>query len=179
MTSTLFFDLETQRLARDVGGWSNIERMGFAAGVALEHETDTTRHFLEPDVPVLLDALGAADRVIGFNLLRFDYTVLKPYGLLIDLKLQAKTLDMLQIIQQNLGFRLPLAGLAEATLGEGKSADGLQSVRWFQAGELDQVLRYCEQDVRVTHRLWEHGREHGHLCYFDRRGGIRRVAVNW
>jgi DEAD/DEAH box helicase domain-containing protein len=179
MTSTVVVDLETQRLAQEVGGWSNIDRMGFAAGVLFEHETEHIQQFLEPDVPHLLDCLQSAEQVVGFNLLRFDYTVLKPYGLQVGPELIAKTIDMLQVIERSLGFRLPLASLAEATLGEGKSADGMQSVRWFREGKLDQVLKYCEQDVRVTHRLWVHGRDQGYLCYFDRRGAIQRVDVSW
>ena len=36
MSGQIVFDLETQRLAREVGGWKNIHRMGFAAGVTLD-----------------------------------------------------------------------------------------------------------------------------------------------
>ncbi len=179
MTGQIIFDLETQRLAQDVGGWKNISRMGFAAGVTLEHETGIVHRYTEPDVPKLLLELQAAERVVGFNLLRFDYEVLSPYGLNLNQQLAAKTIDLMLDVERQLGFRLPLANLAEATLGVGKSADGLKSVEWFKAGQIDRVLDYCEQDVRVTHRLWEHGREHGHVLFSDRNRATRQVIVSW
>jgi DEAD/DEAH box helicase domain-containing protein len=179
MTGQIIFDLETQRLAQEVGGWKNIHRMGFAAGVTLEHETGIVKRYTEPEVPELLLELQSAERVIGFNLLRFDYEVLSPYGLKIDTQNSSKTLDIMLEVERQLGFRLPLSNLAEATLGVGKSADGLKSVEWYKAGNIDQVLDYCEQDVRLTHRLWKHGCEHGHVLYTDRRREIRQVIVHW
>jgi DEAD/DEAH box helicase domain-containing protein len=89
------------------------------------------------------------------------------------------TVDMLRDVHLALGFRLPLQALAEATLNESKSADGLQSVRWFRQGEIDKVIEYCQHDVEITRRLYEHGREHGHLLYWDRQGRMQEVYVNW
>lgn len=176
---TLVFDLESQRLADEVGGWSNIAAMGFAAGVTLEVETGRLEAYLEDQVQVLIDSLNRATRIIGYNLIRFDFEVLRPYGLRAGQELLQKTTDMLRELELSLGFRLPLDAVAEATLGEHKSADGLQSVRWYKSGEIDKVLAYCEQDVIVTSRVWEFGRENGYVRYFDRRGGIRQAAVAW
>jgi DEAD/DEAH box helicase domain-containing protein len=176
---TLVFDLESQRLADEVGGWSNIAAMGFAAGVTLEVETGNLRVFLEQDLPALIDDLHAATRVVGYNVLRFDFEVLRPYGLQIDRAMFAKTTDMLRDIELSLGFRLGLDSVAEATLGEHKTADGVQSVRWYKSGEIEKVIKYCEQDVLVTHRVWDFGRENGYVRYFDRRGGQRQAPVAW
>jgi len=176
---TLVFDLESQRLADEVGGWSNIAAMGFAAGVTLEVETGRVQAFLEEDLPALIGNLHDADHIIGYNLLRFDYEVLKPYGLRVDRTLLSKTTDMLRDLELALGFRLPLDALAEATLGEQKTADGIQSVRWYKAGEIEKVVAYCEHDVLVTHRVWDFGRDNGFVRYFDRRGGLRQIAVAW
>ncbi len=176
---TLVFDLESQRLADEVGGWSNIAAMGFAAGVTLEVETGNLRVFLEQDLPALIDDLHAATRVVGYNVLRFDFEVLRPYGLQIDRAMLAKTTDMLRDIELSLGFRLGLDSVAEATLGEHKTADGVQSVRWYKSGEIEKVIKYCEQDVLVTHRVWDFGRENGYVRYFDRRGGQRKAPVAW
>jgi len=86
---------------------------------------------------------------------------------------------MLRDIHQALGFRLPLQALAEATLGVGKSADGLQSVRWFRAGELEKVIEYCRRDVQITMKFYEYGHQRGHVLYWDRQGTMRKVFVNW
>jgi len=92
---TLVFDLETQYLANEVGGWSNIDRMLFAAGVVYVVDEGVYRHFLEADVPELIAELQAAGRIIGYNLLRFDYSVLRPYGLIVDHAMRQKSMDLM------------------------------------------------------------------------------------
>jgi hypothetical protein len=72
-------------------------------------------------------------------------------------------------VQKVLGRRLRLQNLAEATLGHGKSADGLKAVEWWQQGLYDKVREYCIQDVRVTRELYDHALEHGKLKYKDLR----------
>jgi len=134
---TLVFDLETKRLADEVGGWDHIDKMGISAGVTYHVEEDVWSLFKEDDAGALLDGLASASKVVGFNLIRFDYTVLRPYGLSIDRSLVEKTTDMLADISLTLGFRVGLDHLAEATLGESKSADGLAAVEWYKKGEID------------------------------------------
>jgi len=89
------------------------------------------------------------------------------------------TLDMLEEIHRRLGFRLSLGHLAGATLGERKSADGLQSLRWWKEGRLDLIEEYCRRDVDVTRALYEFGRAHGYLVYMDRDEAPVRVSVGW
>lgn len=176
---TLVFDLETQYLANEVGGWSNIDRLRFAAGVLYVVEEDAYRHFLEADVPELIAEINAAREIIGYNLIRFDYTVLRPYGLILDDVLRQKSLDLMLDLYERLEFRPSLASVAEATLGESKSADGLAAVAWYRQGQLDKVLAYCEQDVRVTFRIYDFGRRHGYVQIRERGGRLRRVPVQW
>jgi len=177
--STLVFDLETKRLAQEVGGWSNIDKLGLAAAVLLVVETDETHRFVEQDAEELIGQLLKADQVVGFNIVRFDYQVLRPYGLTPVPDLIGRTVDLLDHIYQSLGYRISLDNLAEATLGERKSADGLAAVKWYREGKLDQVLDYCEQDVRITHRLWEYGRQNGQIKYRDREFGLHTLPVSW
>ncbi len=174
---TLIFDLETQLLASDVGGWDNIAKMKLAAAVTQNLETGEFTRYREADVEKLLTDLRAATQVIGFNILRFDYEVLRPYAG--GQALQLPTLDLLVEIQDKLGFRLTLDSLAAATLGITKSADGLQAVRWFREGKIDQILDYCQQDVRVTRDLYQFGRQNKHLKYRDKYGRLKLVPVKW
>ena len=88
-------------------------------------------------------------------------------------------LYLAQALTRSGDFDQALRALAEATLNESKSADGLQSVRWFRQGEIDKVIEYCQHDVEITRRLYEHGQEHGHVLYWDRQGRIQKVYVNW
>lgn len=175
----VYFDLETQKLAQEVGGWSNIDKLKLAAGVTYSTEREDYAVYLEKDVDALIAELTSADVVIGFNIKSFDYIVLSPYVKKGTSLWKIRSVDMMEHIHRALGFRVALDSLAEITLGERKSADGLQSVRWFKAGQMDQVIDYCKKDVEVTKRLYEYGAQNGCVYFKDRRGRRRIARVNW
>jgi len=178
ISNVVIFDLETQRTFQEVGGRRNLHRLGLAAAVTYSLRDGQFHHYLEQQAADLVAELKAADLVVGYNVIGFDYAVLQPYT---QVRLrQLPTLDMMLELERALGFRLGLDSVASATLGTRKSADGLQAVRWYRQGKLDQVLAYCQQDVEVTRQLYEFGRDNGWVAYWDRRRGVkRRVPVNW
>lgn len=175
--NTVFFDVETQRTFDEVGGRHNVRKLGLAAAVTYSTADGAFHRYTEQEVAGLIAGLKAADLVVGFNVLRFDYEVLRAYT---DERLDhLPTVDMLDHIYRQLGFRLSLEALASATLGISKSADGLQAVRWYREGRIQEVLDYCQQDVEVTRRLYEYGRQNKHLKYRDRNYRLRQIPVNW
>jgi DEAD/DEAH box helicase domain-containing protein len=135
------------------------------------------RHYTEETVADLIAELRAADLVVGFNVLGFDYEVLRAYtdDPLDDLP----TVDMLDHIYKRLGFRVSLDNLAQTTLGASKSADGLQAVRWFKEGRIQEILDYCQQDVEVTRRLHEYGKQYKHVKFRDRNYREQVVPASW
>ena len=177
MRHIVTLDLETQYLADEVGGWGNIRDMRLAVAVTYDAADDTYRDYTEQDIDPLVAALRGADLIVGYNILRFDYEVLRAYTdePLSDLP----TVDMLQDLYRTLGWRLKLNDVAAATLGEGKSADGLAAVRWFREGKLDKVLDYCRRDVEVTWQVYQFGRHNGYVKYRDRRWRVHKVTVGW
>jgi DEAD/DEAH box helicase domain-containing protein len=82
-------------------------------------------------------------------------------------------------LQKLLGFRPKLDSVASATLQVGKSADGLQAVRWWREGKINEILAYCQQDVAITRDLYLFGKENRYVQYFDQRYRIRKVPVSW
>ncbi|RMG47892.1 MAG: DEAD/DEAH box helicase [Acidobacteria bacterium] len=173
----IFFDVETLRGAEEVGGWGNIAGMGLALAVCLDAGTGRFRSYRESDADALVDELLGADRVVGFNIERFDLAVLAPYARA-DLS-RVATLDLLRAIHARLGFRLSLAHLAAATLGIEKTANGLQSLEWVKQGRFDLIERYCRRDVLLTAALWAYGRRHGYVLFRSRRGEVGRIPVDW
>jgi DEAD/DEAH box helicase domain-containing protein len=173
----VFFDLETQRSIQEVGGRENLRLLRVSVAVTFSTATDQFKVYREDQVPALVADLKAASRVIGFNLLQFDYPVLRYYTAerLGDLP----TLDLLQDLYNKLGFRIGLDALARATLGTQKLADGLAAIRWFREGNLDQLITYCCEDVSITKRLYEAGRDNGSVQYLDRQGRLQKVNVTW
>lgn len=174
----VFFDLESQNLFDDVGGRGNIDKLKVACGVTYSTEKNDFTVYWEKDVPALIAELKSATKVVGFNLLGFDYLVLKPYSPETRFA-SIPTLDMLLELQKTLGFRIGLDSIASATLGTTKAADGVKSVEWFRNGELDKVVEYCKADVDITRRVFEFGRDNGHIFYKSRLGSKLKVEVKW
>jgi hypothetical protein len=173
----VYFDLETQKSADEVGGWGNISKMGMSIGVTFSSASGEYKIYHEKQVDDLLTDLQRADLVIGFNNLRFDYEVLHGYTSF-DLT-QLPTLDMLVELQTILNHRLSLDSIATATFGVEKTAEGLQAIRWFKDGRLAEIAEYCCYDVKLTRLVHEHGARHKQLHYSNRFGKKQTVPVNW
>ncbi len=177
MKNIVYFDLETQKSAEEVGGWDKISRMGMSIGVTFSTARNEYRIYGEAQVDQLLQELQRADLVVGFNNLRFDYEVLHGYTAL-DLR-QLPTLDMLVDLQNRLQHRLSLDSIATATFGVEKTAEGLQAIQWFREGKLLDIAEYCCYDVKLTRLVHEYGVQHHQVHYHNRFGKKLSVAVSW
>jgi DEAD/DEAH box helicase domain-containing protein len=173
----VYFDLETQKSADEVGGWGNISKMGMSIGVTYSTARGEYKIYGEPQVNDLIAELQRADLIVGFNNLRFDYEVLHAYSAL-DLT-QLPTLDMLVVLNEKLGHRLSLDSIATATFGVEKTAEGLQAIEWFKQGKLAEIAEYCCYDVKITKLVHEYGAHHRQLHYHNRFGKKLTVPVNW
>ena len=173
----LYFDLETQKSADDVGGWGNIHEMKLAVGVVWDSCEQEYFSYLEGAASQLVKKLRTADLVVGFNVKKFDYGVLQPYA---DFDLdEITTFDMLIDVNKKLGHRLSLNHLAENTLNAEKSADGLVSLQWYKEGKIDKIIEYCKQDVEITRDLFLYGESHGYVKYSTRSGVAKDLKVEW
>ena len=173
----VYFDLETQKSADEVGGWSHISKMGMSVGVTYSTGRGEYRIYGEKQVGDLINDLQRADLVVGFNNLRFDYEVLHGYTPL-DLT-QIPTLDMLVVLSEKLGHRLSLDSIATATFDVEKTAEGLQAIQWFKEGRLLDIAEYCCYDVKITRLIHEYGVEKKQLHYFNRFNKKLTVPVGW
>ena len=170
------FDLETQKLAKEVGGWSNSHLLRVSCAVIFDEEKREYKVYLEKDAKRLLYDLKEADLVVGFNNKRFDWKVLSYYT---DFDLQKiPSLDILNEVEKRLSYRLSLDHLAQTTLGMGKIANGIQAVTWFRQGKIGRVIEYCKHDVAITRGLFNFGKKNGYLL-FKREGNILRLPVDW
>jgi DEAD/DEAH box helicase domain-containing protein len=147
----VYFDLETQRTANDVGGWDRKRDMLMSVGVTYSTKLGEYRIYTEKNVQALVDQLLRADLVVGFNVINFDYEVLMGYTIL-DLPISAGTLDMLVELEKRLGHRVGLDAVAMATFGVGKTGDGLDAIKWWREGRMLDIAEYCCFDVNA--RRW-------------------------
>ncbi len=177
MPTHIVFDIETQNTFQEVGGHYP-ERLQISVAVTYNTADQTYRRYAEADAAQLALDLSEADLVIGYNLLGFDYPVLQQYTQAVELA-NLPTLDMMVEIQKRIGFRIGLDAVASATLQVGKSADGLQAVQWWREGRIAELFDYCRQDVEVTYRVYEFGRQHRFIRYYDRQYRIKTVPIAW
>ncbi|MDO8566836.1 MAG: ribonuclease H-like domain-containing protein [bacterium] len=141
------------------------------------HDSETGEYssYFKEDLPRLWPLLERADMLIGFNSDTFDIPLLNRYypGNLSHVR----SLDLLSEVHKVLGRRIRLQALAEATLGKGKSGDGLMAGDWWRKGEKEKVAAYCIEDVRITRALYDYALAHGALKYKDLRD-IRDIKVD-
>jgi len=178
MKNIVYFDLETQKSADEVGGWDKIHEMRMSVGVTFSTDRGSYRIYGEPQVNDLIEELRRADLVVGFNNLRFDYEVLVGHNPFFDVE-QLRTLDLLVDLQSTLEHRLSLDAIAHATLGVEKTSEGLQAIRWFKEGKLLEIAEYCCYDVKITRLVHEYGRTNKQLHYTNRFGKKLSVPVAW
>jgi len=171
------FDVETQRSAAEVGGWHRADRMGISVAILYDSVSDSFKTYLEKDIPALINDLQTFDLVVGFNNKRFDNKVLSAYSLFNLAALP--TLDIMEKITNRLGYRLSLDRLAEHTLGVKKSANGLQALQWYKEGRMEEIIRYCRQDVKITRDIFLYGLENRYLLFKNKAGSIVRLPVDF
>ena len=172
----IVLDIETQNTFQEVGKYDpkllHISLVGI-----YDFATDTYESFLESELARLWQRLERADRLIGYNINGFDVPVMDRYypGDLTRLP----TLDIMAVIERQIGFRVKLDDVAKATLGVGKSGTGLMAIEFFRKGEMEKLRAYCLQDVKVTRDIYLYGQEHRVIRYTDRTGNIVTVPVDF
>jgi DEAD/DEAH box helicase domain-containing protein len=168
-------DIETKNSFFDVGAYDASKLDISVVGVYIA-EDDKFICYEEHELDKLWPVLERATRIIGFNLIGFDYPVMQKsyHGKLSDLP----TLDILYEFKKDHSFRIKLDSLAKDSLGVGKSGDGLQAIKFYEEGKIEELKNYCLDDVRITRDLFLLGRDSGELSYSDR--GVKTPwKVNW
>jgi len=160
----IVFDLETQNTFQEVGS-NDPAALDISVATVYDSQTEKYTTVTIDDLQVLWPIIEQADSLVGYNSNHFDIPLLNKYypGDLTHIK----SIDLLESIRQSLGRRLRLDSIAEATIGAKKSAHGLQAVRWWKEGKIDEIKKYCEQDVKVTKKVFDYALKHGHVKFKD------------
>jgi len=158
------FDLETQNIFQDTGS-NDPTQLDVSVACVYAYKTDTYTTVTIDDIATLWPVIEQADALVGYNSNHFDIPLLNKYypGDLTTLK----SIDLLEDIKTALGRRLRLDNVASATVGARKNADGLQAVRWWREGKVADVMKYCQQDVKVTKEVFDYALKHGRVFFKD------------
>jgi DEAD/DEAH box helicase domain-containing protein len=161
----IVFDLETQKSFDEVGGRGRNDLLKISVLGLYSYREDKYYCFEENEVYRAGEMFQEADQIIGFNIKGFDFEVLRPY-VNFDVH-QLPYLDILEEVTKIIGHRIKLDNLAQTTLGVGKSADGLEALRMYKQGRMDDLKKYCTQDVKVTKEIYDYAMKYGKLLYKD------------
>ena len=184
----IFFDIETKKLFDQIENRDNLPDLGVSIVSLYRRKLEQNlsenegemRSFWEADFSQMWPLFEGADRIIGFNSLKFDVPVLAPHYHRDFTKLAH--FDILEKIKNVLGHRISLDALAKQTLGKTKLADGLAAVDWWNRGDkasLANLKRYCEMDVLVTRDIYDFALKNKRLLFMDRWNQPKEVELNF
>lgn len=171
---TIIYDIETQESFQDIGT-RDPKRLHISLIGMYSYKENAYFSYTEDELSQFWRRVEQCNLIIGFNNHGFDDIVCSVYFPEMD---KVPSFDMLAEVHRNLGFRVKLDNLAHATLGTGKSGDGLKAIRLYREGKIEELREYCLDDVRITKELFEIGKARGQLKYSDMQG-TKEVQVNF
>ncbi|MCB9799442.1 MAG: ribonuclease H-like domain-containing protein [Candidatus Omnitrophica bacterium] len=162
----IVLDLETQKSFKEVGGKSRenfLEKLKISVVGVYDYLTGEYQAYEESRMMELEKRLREVDLVIGFNSRRFDLPVLAPYLFTpID---QIPQLDLLEDLQEARGHRVSLDSVAGPTLKQHKSGSGKDAITLYKENRMDELIKYCLDDVRLTKEVYEYGCREGKIFF--------------
>lgn len=173
----IVLDLETQK------AFSEIDRSKphlLKISVVGIHDSldDAYLCFEENELVKLEERLKGADLIVGFNIIDFDMRVLGPC-LLTDSS-RFRVLDLMVEFQKVRGHRASLQSLAQPTLNLSKSGTGLEAIDLYREGRMEELKKYCLDDVRITKELYEYGLRHKKIFFYSDRDLVTyEVPIDW
>ena len=170
-------DIETQR------GFNEVDRkklhlLKVSVACIYDSRTDSYVAFEEKEMLKLEEYLKKTDLIVGFNIRDFDMEVLQPY-LLTPVK-NFPLLDILVEFEKVRGHRISLQSVAQSTLKASKSGSGWDAIQLFKDGKMEELKKYCFDDVRITKDIYEYGIKHGKIFFISNRDyQTHEVQATW
>ena len=173
----LVLDLETQKTF-DAVGRENLHRLKVSVVGVYDYLTDEYKCYSEPEIPLLEERLRSVDLLIGFNIRKFDLAVLEPYLFLSINTLPV--LDLMEEIEKIRGHRVSLHSVAQATLGVTKSGEGMNAVILYEQGRMDELKKYCLNDVKLTKDIYDYGCRENRVYFISNRDWKKyEIPIAW
>ena len=170
----IVLDIETQNTFQETGS-NDPADLSISLLVIYDYTDDTYRWYTEKNLGELWRILEHTDLIIGYNSDHFDIPLLNKYypGDLTSIP----SLDLLVHIKNSLGRRIRLDSVAEGTLDKHKIGHGLEAIKWWKEGKIEEIRKYCEEDVRITKEVYEYALKNKRLKYKEL-GTIKEFPIN-
>ena len=174
---TIVFDIETKNFFTDPEvGKDNFEALRISAVGVYSYLRDEYFCFDEFELEKAAELFAASSLLVGFSINRYDIPVLNLHFLRIGgisaIDLWGKSrLDILEEIELATGGRVSLDKLSRANLGIGKDRKSHEAITLYENGEIEELKKYCLQDVRLTKDLYDIYRRDRRLFVPDGKDG--------
>lgn len=167
---TIVFDIETRKLADEVGGWANLKRGDGGISVLILWDSSTGRYHIydQTTIAEAAEHLEDADVILSFNGEKFDREVIE--GILGRRLCLRQHFDLLLMIWDALPCRQKghtLGEVGERTLNQKKTGESIMAPALFNQGRFAELHDYCLADVHLTLRLFQ---------FVQKEGGV--VGIN-
>lgn len=150
----IVFDLETKTLIPKFKDKKKkrkeIAKMEISVLCCYDYNNKKYSFFNEKNIKEFISLTNKCEKIIGYNILDFDYLVLKKYGLKIK-NISKKTFDIFDFIKKETGEWISLDSLSMENLGRGKLFKGKEMVDLKKAD----LYKGCKADVQNTKELYD------------------------
>ena len=173
----MVLDIETQK------GFHEVDRkklylLKVSVACVYDSKNDSYHAFEEKELLKLEELLKQADVVVGFNVRDFDMEVLAPY-FVTPIK-NFPILDLLVEIEKVRGHRVSLQSVAQSTLKLSKSGSGWDALNLYKEGRMEELKKYCLDDVRITKEVYEYGLKNNKVYFMSNRDyQTHEVPLDW
>lgn len=187
MIYEVVFDVETKKWFDDIED-KDPGSLGVSILSLYERELDDElnetwgemKSFWEKDFDQMWPIFEKANRIIGFNSLKFDVAALRPYASSNFARLPH--FDILDQIKRITGHRVSLDAIAKETLKTGKIDSGANAVKYWHKGDpksLALLKKYCEEDVKITKEIYDFVLANEYLMFKDHWNTMRKVELDF
>jgi len=153
--NTIVFDLETTTLIPKIENEDEaekrkeIKKLRISVLCCFDYDSKEYSFYTEKNIKDFLERVKTVDKIVGYNILGFDYLVLEKYGF--ETPPKDKSVDIFDIIRTDTGEWISLDALSRANLGRGKLVKGKDMV----GADIVTVFDGCKGDVLSTKELFE------------------------
>ncbi len=171
----LVFDIET---IGNISSPNFVEDMQITVVGVYHYGRDEYRTYFQDQLAELENDLRESDLLVGFNNEHFDTPILDKYYLL-DLW-SIPSFDILKQFRSHTGRRVGLNSMAGATLGMYKSGSGADAMTFFDDGKLEELAKYCLDDVKLTKEVFDVIIQEQKMYYTSKDGWLRlKIDVDY
>lgn len=177
---TIVIDLETKNTFVEVGATTSAQRNDASRGSFLDkleisvvgvysYQKDSYHCYGEEEFSELKKLFADRALLIGFSSNRFDLPLLnRALGLEL---LKFPRIDLSEEVELKTGRRISLDMLAKANLGVGKNGNSLLAPALYREGKIEELKKYCLNDVKITKELYDLAKKQGFLLVPEKENG--------